>query len=478
MTRAAWVEAVRYAYHWPGYELVAYEPLAIPMYRLPLEAVVQKKKPLPAIEEFALRAVAAGLSSIEDVGAFLGLEARLIEEAVLSQLQASNLILQPGTDGERRLRLGPRSVETLAELATFTQERMDVDVIWDRITRTIVGTSDRELVSGYRLAVRSMRPSPPATPPELQDVSVDDIAAVYAKSEGSALAKPRDQAEYELLGIGGIGRPQRRYKLGVVLVYRSKQGKTLQFGISVDGHPSKDHTQAAITMGSIQYLEIPEAELIEARALLAAIAGQPPAIRTRVTAVGATDDAEAEFAASWQRLTDPDVLESPDARREAVIRFKEQGAALLSWPVRRVLAWEHRLLLEWATLGAQKRIVICSTGVTDEAADHQLMANLEDAAGRGVSVAVIIPEVHTKPLRSEVEARRRLADLASRRRNLTVINRPSVPDLLLFDDSYVAGSFRWLGHEGDPERSLVTAESVCVTDADLATALHASLTNV
>lgn len=473
MSRRAWDEAVRYAHNWRGYELVAYEPVAIPMYKLPLEAVVQKKKPLPAIEEFALRSVAAGLDSIEDVGGFLGLEPRLTEEAVLSQLQASNLLLQPDRDAVRKLRMGPRSVETLSHLATFTTERQDVDVVWDRITRAIVGTTDRELVNGYRLRVRSMRPSPPGTPPELQDVSVDEITAAYAKSEGSSLARPRDEAEYELLGIGGIGKPDRRYKLAVVLIYRSKEGHTLQFGISVDGHPSKDHTQAAMKMGSIQYLDIPEADLIAARSLQSVLGGEPSAVRADLVDPATTEAAEKEFAASWQRLTDPDVLESPEAREEAMARFKNQGALLMAWRARRVLAWQHRLLLEWATMSALKRIVVCTPAITDEAADHQLLANLEDAANRGVNVTLVIPTRGTKPVRSELDVRRRLADLASRRRNIALIERTSVTPLLIWDESYVSGSFPWLAHEGDPDLSLISSESVCVTDANLANALFA-----
>jgi hypothetical protein len=467
MSRRAWEEAVRYAYYWRGSELVGYEPVAIPMYRLPLEAVVQKKKPLPAIEEFVLRSVAAGLSSIEDVGGFLGLEPRLAEEAVLSQLQASNLLLQPDLDGARKLRLGPRSVDTLADLATYTTERQDVDVVWDRITRAIVGTTDRELISGYHLQARSLRPSPPGTPPEVQDVSVDEIAAAYAKSEGSALARPRDEAEYELLGIGGIGKPDRRYKLAVVLIYRSKDGRTLNFGISVDGHPSNDHTQAAMKMGSIQYLDVPEADLIAARSLQSALAGQPPAVRARLVDPATTEAAEKEFAASWQRLTDPDVLESPEAREKATARFKDQGASLLAWRTRRVLSWQHRLLLEWAALSARSRLVVCTPAITDEAADHQLLANIEDAANRGVKVTLVLPARGPKPLRSELDVRRRLADLASRRRGIRLIEQPSVTPLLLWDESFVSGSFPWLAHEGDPDLSLITSESVCVTDADL-----------
>jgi len=223
MSRRAWEEAVRWAYNWPGFDLVGYEPVAIPMYSLPLEAVIQKRKPLSTIEEFTLRAIAAGLDSIEDVGGFLGLEPRLAEEAILNQLQASNLSLQPDRDEVRRLRLGPRSVDTLAELATYTTERQEVTVVWDRVTRSIVGTSDRELLSGFHLRVRSLHPSPPGTPPELPEVSVDEIAAAFAKSEGSRLARPNAEAEYELLGISGMGKPGRRYKLAVVLIYRSRR---------------------------------------------------------------------------------------------------------------------------------------------------------------------------------------------------------------------------------------------------------------
>ena len=59
------------------------------------------------------------------------------------------------------------------------------------------------------------------------------------------------------------------------------------------------------------------------------------------------------------------------------------------------------------------------------------LANLEDTANRGVKVTLVIPARGPKSLRSELDVRRRLADLESRRRGITLIERPSVTPLLL-----------------------------------------------
>jgi hypothetical protein len=217
----------------------------------------------------------------------------------------------------------------------------------------------------------------------------------------------------------------------------------------------------------IEYLDVPEADLLTARSFQEAVAAVPGGLRVRSIDPTSTEAAEKDFAASWHRLNDPDVLETPEARVDAAARFRAQGAELLTWRLRRVQAWEHRLLMEWAVAAARSRIVICSPAITDEATDHQLLRSLEDAAARGVRVTIAIPLQADKPLKGEADLRRRLADLTSRRKNMSLLERPGVKPLLLWDDSFVSGSFPWLAHEGDPERSLITSESVCVTDGDL-----------
>ena len=68
----------------PGHKLIALEPAALPVTVLNTTVLSQERKPLPAVEEFTLRCVAAKQRTIDEVAAVLGLESRIIEAAVVS----------------------------------------------------------------------------------------------------------------------------------------------------------------------------------------------------------------------------------------------------------------------------------------------------------------------------------------------------------------------------------------------------------
>jgi hypothetical protein len=463
----AFEDAARHANFWEGRELVAYEPVGIPMFAVQLDVVVQRKKPIPPIEEFALRAVQDGVTTMEAVSGFLGLEARLAEEGVLNQLQSANLVYQPDDQGVRSLGLTGRGVEALGNLAGYAPERTEILVIFDRMTRLVVGTEDRGLARPAAFQQRSLRARPPVAPPTARDISADDVNVALAKSEGLQRARRKAEAEFQLIGIKKVVRADRRYKAATLLVFRSRKSGSLDAGVVADGRPSTIHTQAMAELGGLTYLEIDDASIAAKRGIREAMR-LVPGLRDDAVERGADlDTAVRELVDARRRMRDPDIEHDPgegvtvtprDAARRA---YEEAGQRLLHWPMRRALAWEHPLLLEFGLTAAKRRVIIASPAITDQSAGYDLMRGLEDAASRGVEVTVLLPPPMAVS-RIEGDARRRLRELASRRPRIGVREVSVGEPALVWDDTWVAGTFPWLAHEGDPDRSLVAAESIVV----------------
>ena len=57
----------------PGFDLVSYREVALPIHAITFEVVVLDEKPLPPIQEFVLRATDAGLGGIEAISGLLGI---------------------------------------------------------------------------------------------------------------------------------------------------------------------------------------------------------------------------------------------------------------------------------------------------------------------------------------------------------------------------------------------------------------------
>src|SRR5437868_839652 len=81
MTTTA-VEAAERFGHRAGYDLTSFREVGVPVYRTTVIAIVMEEKPLPALQEFALRSIDAGFSTPSEMTAFLGLDEHDLDEAL------------------------------------------------------------------------------------------------------------------------------------------------------------------------------------------------------------------------------------------------------------------------------------------------------------------------------------------------------------------------------------------------------------
>ena len=77
----------------PGFSLVDFREVGLPVYRITATALMQAQKKYPPIEEFVLRAVDVGFSRPDEVAGFLGLSNQIVE-ATLTNLIRSNDIYE------------------------------------------------------------------------------------------------------------------------------------------------------------------------------------------------------------------------------------------------------------------------------------------------------------------------------------------------------------------------------------------------
>ena len=61
-----------------GYKLVNYYQAALPLWIITFDATVIARKQIPLVDEFILRAIHEGLTTVEEVAGFLGLNEKYI----------------------------------------------------------------------------------------------------------------------------------------------------------------------------------------------------------------------------------------------------------------------------------------------------------------------------------------------------------------------------------------------------------------
>jgi len=462
----------RHAFERPGYALVSYGEVAIPFSLLTLDAIVQTRKPLPAIDEFVLGAVGGGLGELDEIGAFLGLERPVVERTVLAQWNLDHLDA-PVSGGTRHLALTPQGQRTLDEHESIKPERTDLLVPFDRVLWRPVRVHPADLLrprdvrDAQVIEIRAAH----ARRPSANDVTVEAVNAVIKD-----LLRTKE-INQDLLSIMGISRTERRYQPGMLLLYEAHQDRELDLAISIDGRVSKLHTSALNQLGGLKWLDLDfdaKTDPLQELRLDSEIRSKLPTeeVETRLQSRVAKAEAALERSdlhALADARDEEDVL--PQSESETIhAELREARAALDALPMRRVPVFEHTSLLWEALRNAHRRILIISPWVKRGVVNEEFLAAIEGRARRNVEITIVygLEQRGSEPQQDDEDAVRALSSLASRNPNLRIIRLGNTHEkILIWDDNWVTTSFNWLSFRGDPTRTLRRESGFLVRDRRL-----------
>lgn len=461
----------RYAHARPGRTLLYWEDVALPLFRVTVDAVVQQRKPIRPIEEFVLRAVEAGVDTIDELADFLGLERPLIEEAVRSQWHADNLDYGPTPDDPTaRLRLSNAGVRVLRELRLLTPERMELTVDFDRLTwkpRRLPLAGVLKPADLKDLGYREI-PAKNRNRPELADISVDELTRLFRESGLRYLST------MDILSVRFIARVERIYDPAVMLVYGSPtMDQPLEVTFAIDGRLSEEHEQAFAEIGGAARLNLrlvepaAQSDLLLDEQLRALMVPRETVERLQERIV-LLESEQAETTSQRSSVGDgtgplepaPDI--AAEQRAEELRRLK---AELAEMKVRPVSVYEHPLLLQQALTETRRRLLIISPWIRANVVTSNFVTNLERLCRRGVRIHIgygIDDKPATAPRDRDAE---RALERLSRQYDNFVFRRlgNTHAKVLIWDDNWVTTSFNWLSFVGDPDRTFRQEEGVLVT---------------
>lgn len=220
-----------------GQLLADYLPLALPCYLLQVDTLVIERKKLMPVEEYLLRSIDAGLSTIADVVAFLGLAKRYADQ-LIAQLDQDEYV-SVGDDGTVRIR--PRGKEILTLECEKRPAERSTSVIWDPIKEApltmwfdLMGQADVRRESRLVVVPRSLRL------PEPDDIPINDIQA-YRRTTGPGY---RDENVEDIVRFLDIRRRTLRYRRGTLLAYSAGESRPPLVKIAIDGIVDEDYSQA------------------------------------------------------------------------------------------------------------------------------------------------------------------------------------------------------------------------------------------
>jgi hypothetical protein len=450
----------------PGFDLVSFREVALPLFAVTLDVLVLDEKPLPPIQEFVLRSVDAGMSDITSISGLLGIDQRMTTRAAAELMHSDDVVLSGVASGDRRhrLTLTEKGIETLAAAKIIQPIETQVTVFIDGLTRRVLAAS-RQRLNAFPMRYAEERglveiAAHPRRKPRFDEIPASVVAAVVAE-EGAGRRLKR-----EVIGVVGMGKVRTFARDALALAYRSQTSDEMLVSFIVDGAPAEDH-DAAFSRAqrysarrlvpddwepAIRVIshELP-ADVVE----LAAPTEESLRL-SRLQSEAADERREAAAAVDRARPDGEDTLRRK--LEEAEQREASLLSALESLSVRHLSVYEHPDYLEKAFSDARSRLLIVSPWIRAEVVDGQFVSRLRKALDRDVEVYIGYgigdngrDRRHPKAIKRDQAAEGELRRVAAQYRNFHLSKFGDTHAKVLVCDSRfcIVTSFNWLSFRGD-----------------------------
>ena len=419
-----------------GLELYGELPVGIPVEIHRLELDIARETPYPFPNEMILRLISYGISTVQEMASFLGVDEELVLDFALDEVQAQ-MIYQSKT-GFRLTSLG---YERLGEMMALKIERRNLTIGWDtlsgglsevpRDSRTL--EQIKEYDSDFNAAPQ-MLPSKPDKKVKREKFDLDSINRLLGKGS-SAIRLVNQKSTGDL-----------RYRSAHLLVFSDPSASQVELRIIADGEEAIEYQQVINTesfrdsMGIKVERQTEDAVDATEAALRAFETSAPDSLKAIGEISGSIDFSEDEAEATL--IAEPP---KPGVPQE----------------VKQFSVFEHPEFLAESLKSARQRLLVVSPWITSKVVDVAFLRNLEGLLSRKVEVDVVYGIKGDE--RSSQKAIRELCNLSNRFENFRFYQHENNHSkILIVDDVVITSSFNWLSFKGDASKTFRREEGTLV----------------
>ncbi|NKM42076.1 hypothetical protein GFL68_28205 [Rhizobium laguerreae] len=423
----------------PGFELIDYAEVGLPIIKVYIVASLLLHTPLPPIFEFVLRCVRLNINTCDSVAACLGIPKRMVSEAIQSLHRAEEIDFIPNqAAGYEAFVLTRRGQRTVASLVQIVPEQETLPIYFDGLTRKPIAPPEAQLLAGKQAAELGLKeiPALPPTRVEVSDIDTDLAARLFAKERIG-------ETRRDLLSIKAIDRRMRLHLPATALVYRSSAGDEVELLFAIESKMLDEHNRAfALAEGP-------------RKTRLLAELGKTELIGT---------DSFSRRLASIDRSLDPS---TKTAKRPSLSLPGRRAPIPPKETLKRLSVLDHPPLLRDAFVTAVERVLIICPWITSQVVDAKMLALIESMLERGVAFYLgfgLDDEVgkKQKAIPPQLEA------LTRRYPKFRLVRLGNTHEKVLIKDREFAvlTSFNWLSFRGDASRPLRLERGVCIQHAE------------
>jgi hypothetical protein len=426
-------ETARFHADRPGYELIDFAEVCLPIFKIYMVASLLQHTPLPPIYEFVLRTIRIGIDDADGIAACLGIPVRMVQDTLKSLHDTEELAFKTG-DGcdSDRFVLTRKGERTTTSLERIRPEQQTIPIYFDGLTRSPIEPPAQTLLSGKQpedLGLKEI-PALPATRIEVSDIDITETARLFGKERSG-------EGRRDLLAIKSIERRMRLHLPVTALVFRPVEGGEVELLFASDTRLLDDHNRAF------------------------ALAEGPRKTRLLAEFAKADQVGTDSFARRVAQLAKSAEAPKVSTGRRTTLRPR---ALLPDGALQRLTVLDHQPLLRDAIENAKRRVMIFSPWITALVVDRPTIAALRKMLDRGVKLHIgygldddrKVP----KPIPEDLQ---KLADDCPSF-ELRRFGDTHEKVLIKDDEFIVLTSFNWLSFRGDAERRLRRELGIKVSD--------------
>ncbi len=430
-------ETARYHADRPGFQLIDFAEVGLPVFKIYIVASLLLHTPLPPIFEFVLRCVKLGVDTCDEIAACLGIPARMVDQALKSLYGAEELAFVPSEHSDPdRFVLTRRGERTAASLEQILPEQQTLPIYFDGLTRKPIAPPAMQLMKGKEATDAGLKeiPALPAGRIEAEDIDISQAARLFNQERVG-------EARRDLLAIKAIDRRMRLHMPATVLVFRSNDGDEIELSFAIESKMLDEHSRA------FALAEGPK------KARLLTDLAKPNLI--------GTDSFSRRISAIDRQIDDPAVT-----GKKPRLTVSAKAPQLPRNSLRRLSVLEHPPLLWDAITNSKERLLIICPWITSQVVDAKMLKEIEGMLERKVRfyLGFGLDEEggkKAKPIPAQLEK------LSVRYENFVLLRLGNTHEKILIKDREYAvfTSFNWLSFRGDPTRALRLERGVCITES-------------
>lgn len=435
----------------PGFELIDYAEVCLPIFKIYMVASLLVHTPLPPIYEFVLRTIRLGIDEVDGIAECLGIPRPMVRQALEALHGAEEIAFRSDApEANDRFCLTRKGEQTTITLERIRPELQTIPIYFDGLTRVPIEPPSQTLLSGKQPEELGLKeiPALPAKRIDIEDIDVARAAKLFVKERAG-------EGRRDLLAIKAIERRMRLHLPVTALVFRPLEGdqEEIELLFASDTQMLDEHNRAFAL-----------AEGPRKTRLLAEF--------TKPSQLGATSFSRRLGQLIKRTENGPERQLATPGRRTLRMPTDVSDGSL-----QRLTVLEHAPLLWDAIKHAQRRMMILSPWITSLVLDRPALQSMRKLLERDVVLHIGYGlDEEQKPRRPIPEALEKLADEFP---NFQLRHFGNTHEkVLIKDDEYVViTSFNWLSFRGDPNKKLRHELGIKVSDPAFVEREYALLMN-